>query len=211
MSVSRDQLKEALIKGKSKDLLGFLRDALKEGMDPVVIMNEVFIPAMIEVGDLFSSGKYFLPQMMIAARAMGDAMKELEPALSKTSYSKKAVAVIGTVQDDFHDIGKNIVRMILSGAGYEMIDLGIDVHSDKFIDAIKEHKPRFVLLSALITLTMQNMANIIKDIEKSGLRSGVIIGVGGAPVTTEFAKEIGADFYAEDAHEAVLKCDSYVS
>jgi 5-methyltetrahydrofolate--homocysteine methyltransferase len=210
MSVTREQLKEAIIKGRQKDLLNLLPAALQEGMDPVAIMNEIFIPGMIEVGDLFSSGKYFLPQMMIAARSMSEAMKILEPELTKTSYAKKAVAVIGTVQDDFHDIGKNIVRMILNGAGYEMVDLGVDVHADQFIAAIKEYKPKFILLSALITLTMDSMARIVAEIEKSGLRSQVVIGIGGAPITEAFAKEIGADFYAEDAHEAVMKCDSYM-
>lgn len=210
MNVIREQLKEALIKGKQKDLLNLLPDALAEGLDPVMIMNEIFIPGMIEVGDLFSSGKYFLPQMMIAARSMSEAMKILEPKLTGTSYTKKAVAVIGTVQDDFHDIGKNIVRMILSGAGFDMIDLGVDVSSEQFIQAIKENKPKFVLLSALITLTMDSMAKIVADITESGLRSQVVIGVGGAPITAAFAQEIGADFYAADAHEAVVKCDSYL-
>lgn len=210
MSVTADQLKEALVKGKEKDLLALIPTALQEGMDPLVIMNDIFIPGMIEVGDLFSSGKYFLPQMMIAARSMGKAMEILEPELVKTSYTKKAVAVIGTVQDDFHDIGKNIVRMILNGAGYDIIDLGVDVSGEQFISAIQEHKPKFVLMSALITLTMDSMAKVVKKIDQSGLRSEVIIGVGGAPITDAFAKEIGADFYAEDAHAAVMKCDSYL-
>jgi 5-methyltetrahydrofolate--homocysteine methyltransferase len=201
-----DQLKSlhgSVIEGKREAAVAGVTEALEQGLTAEVIMTEALIPAMEEVGEKYSSGEYFLPQMMIAARAMSEAVEALRPSLMQSKYERKGKAVIGTVAGDFHDIGKNIVRMMLDGGGYEVVDLGIDVSPDAFVQAISEESPRFVLMSTLITLTMENMRKTVDAIRAAGLRDRVVIGVGGAPVTQKFAQEIGADFYAEDAHGCV--------
>jgi 5-methyltetrahydrofolate--homocysteine methyltransferase len=138
---------------------------------------------------------------------MSEAVQHLRPHLAKSGYERKAKAVIGTVAGDFHDIGKNIVKMMLEGNGYEVVDLGVDVSPEAFAEAIRREEPRFVLMSALITLTMESMRRTVEVLENAGVRSSVLVGVGGAPVTQKFAEEIRADFYGEDAHECVEKCN----
>jgi 5-methyltetrahydrofolate--homocysteine methyltransferase len=165
---------------------------------------------MSVVGQRYSTGEFFLPQMMIAARAMTEVVPVLKPHLVGQAAESKGKAVIGTVQGDFHDIGKNIVRMMLEGAGYEVVDLGVDVSAEAFVGAVRTHAPQFVLMSALITLTMESMRRTIAALEASGLRGSVRVGVGGAPLTTKFAQEIGADFYSEDAYECVQACNKLV-
>ena len=165
------------------------------------------IPAMDAVGDQFAKGEIYLPEMMISARAMNTGLDLLRPMLLSAGAKSKGKAVIGTVKGDFHDVGKNIVSIILQGAGYEVFDLGIDVAPEKFTDAVVRHQPRFVLMSALLTLTMPMMEETIKALQKAGLREKVKVGVGGAPLTENFARRIGADFYGKDARVAVIKCN----
>jgi 5-methyltetrahydrofolate--homocysteine methyltransferase len=196
-----------VVGGRRAEVLQEVEAALAEGTDSMRIMTEALIPAMSIVGEKYSSGEFFLPQMMIAARAMSEAVQHLRPHLAKSGYEKKAKAVIGTVAGDFHDIGKNIVQMMLEGNGYEVVDLGVDVSPEAFVEAIRREQPRFVLLSALITLTMESMRRTVEALESAGVRSGVLVGVGGAPLTQKFAEEIRADFYCADAHGCVEKCN----
>ena len=183
------------------------RRALAAGVDPALIMKDGLIAAMSEVGRRYSSGEFFLPQMMIAARAMTEVVPVLKPHLVGEAAQKRGKAVIGTVAGDFHDIGKNIVKMMLEGAGYDVVDLGVDVGPDKFVEAVQKEAPSFVLMSALITLTMESMKRTMEALNAAGLRDRVRIGVGGAPLTQKFADEIGADFYGEDAYACVQTCN----
>jgi 5-methyltetrahydrofolate--homocysteine methyltransferase len=203
----KEELKEAIIKGKRDAVEPLIRKALSEGLGPEEIMDKMMIPAMDVVGDRFSRNEIFLPEMMIAARAMNTGLEILRPLLVAKGVSSKGKVVIGTVKGDIHDVGKNIVSMVLQGGGYEVIDLGIDVPPEKFIDAIKQHQCRFVLMSALLTLTMSMMEETIKALKQAGLREKIKVGVGGAPLTQSFADRIGADFYGKDARAAVLKCN----
>ena len=171
---------------------------LDNGHDPEPILKKALIPAMDEVGDLFQKGEYFLPEMLIAARAMKRGLAVLQPRLTATGVQPEGKVVVGTVKGDLHDIGKNLVAMALEGAGMEVIDLGIDVPADKFVESIREHEPMVIGISALLTTTMVAMGETLKAIEEAGERGKVKIMVGGAPVTQKFADEIGADFYGED-------------
>ena len=207
MSDRLKTIKEKCIKGKRVELLEEVKRALAEGVDAKAVMNEALIPAMSVVGERYSSGEFFLPQMMLGARAMGEALQFLKPYLAQGTYEKKGRAVVGTVQGDFHDIGKNIVKIMLEGGGYEVIDLGVDVSPEAFLGAVQKEAPRFVLLSALITLTMDSMRKTVQALEAAGVRGQVVVGIGGAPVTQKFADEIGADFYGSDAYGCVEKCN----
>ena len=205
-----EELKEAIIKGKRDAVEPLIRKALSEGLDLQEIMDKMMIPAMDVVGDRFSRNEIFLPEMMIAARAMNTGLDILRPMLVAKGVSSRGKVVVGSVKGDIHDVGKNIVSMVLQGAGYEVIDLGIDVPPEKFADAVRQHQPRFVLMSALLTLTMSMMEETIKTLKQAGLREKVKIGVGGAPLTQGFADRIGADFYGKDARAAVIKCNELI-
>ena len=211
MSDPVETIREWVIKGKKNEAVAATREALAAGTDPGAIMKDGLIAAMAVVGQKYSSGEFFLPQMMIAARAMTEVIPVLKPHLVGEAAESRGKAVIGTVQGDFHDIGKNIVRMMLEGAGYEVVDLGVDVPADKFVETVKREAPQFVLMSALITLTMESMRRTIAALDAAGLRSVVKIGVGGAPLTHKFAAEIGADFYSEDAYGCVQRCNDYIA
>jgi 5-methyltetrahydrofolate--homocysteine methyltransferase len=206
----RKELQEAVIKGRRDMVESSIRELLSEGTSPEEIMDRMMIPAMDIVGERFSRGDIFLPEMMIAARAMNTGLAILKPMLAAKGAPAKGKVVIGAVKGDIHDVGKNIVSMVLEGAGYEVIDLGIDVPPEKFIAAINEHRPGFVLMSALITLTMTAMEDSIKAFKAAGVRDKVKIGVGGAPLTQDFADRIGADFYGKDARAAVIKCNELI-
>lgn len=203
-------IRDFVISGKRKEAVEAAKGALAAGVDPGAIMKDGLIGAMSIVGQKFSSGEFFLPQMMIAARAMTEVLPVIKPHLVGEAAQKKGKAVIGTVAGDFHDIGKNIVKMMMEGAGYEMVDLGVDVGADKFVEAVRKEAPDFVLMSALITLTMESARRTIEALRAAGLRSGVKVGVGGAPLTQKFADEIGADFYGSDAYECVQACNRLV-
>ena len=202
-----ETIKLECVEGRRGELLRDVDRALADGVDAAEIMTRALIPAMSVVGEKYSGGEYFLPQMMLGARAMTEAMQLLEPHLAQGSYTKKAKAILGTVSGDVHDIGKNIVKVMLEGSGYHVVDLGIDVSAQGFVDAIRREAPRFVLLSALLTVTMVSMRETVQAIVGEGMRSNVVIGIGGAPVTQEFAAEIGADFYGSDAYQCAALCD----
>lgn len=193
-----DKLKTLVRTGDAPGTQKRVTELLEAGQEAEAILKEALIPAMDEVGDLFQKGEYFLPEMLIAARAMKQGLALLKPKLVAGGVEPVGKVVIGTVKGDLHDIGKNLVAMALEGAGFEVIDLGIDVPSDKFVAAIKEHEPVALGISALLTTTMVAMKDTIAAIEESGARDGVKIMIGGAPVTQAFADEIGADFYGGD-------------
>jgi 5-methyltetrahydrofolate--homocysteine methyltransferase len=192
-----------IIDGKLDLIEADVQDALDAGIAPEVILNESMVSAMDEVGALFEAGEYFVPEMLIAAHTMQTGLAILKPLLIEDGVEPSGSIVIGTVQGDLHDIGKNLVAMMLEGGGFEVFDLGTDVSPDAFLEAIREHSPNLVGLSALLTTTMQKMRETISVIEESGLRDQVKIIVGGAPVTEAFATEIGAEGYASDASKAV--------
>jgi len=201
-------IKDKCIRGKRVELAEAVKAALADGIDAKDIMVSGLIPAMAVVGEKYSSGEFFLPQMMIAARAMTEATEILKPYLLKSSFEKRGRVALGTVAGDFHDIGKNIVKIMLEGAGYEVIDLGVDTPIERFIEVVQKESVQAVLMSSLITLTMANMARTIRALEDAGVRKSVVVGVGGAPVTQKFADEIGADFYSPDAYGAVENCNA---
>jgi len=209
MASEIETIKELVIKGKRKEAVEEARKALAAGVEPGDIMQGL-IAAMSVVGQKFSSGEFFLPHMMIAARAMTEVVDVIKPLLVGEAAEKKGKAVLGTVGGDFHDIGKNIVKMMMEGAGYEVVDLGVDVSVEKFVEAVRAESPDFLLMSALITLTMESTRRTIEALKAAGLRAGVKIGVGGAPLTQKFADEIGADFYGADAYECVQACNRLV-
>ena len=211
MSEFIETIKDRVIRGKKAETVEEVKRALAAGVAPATILKGALIPAMSTVGQKYSSGEYFLPHMMIAARAMGEAVEILKPLLTGAAAEKKAKVVIGTVAGDFHDIGKNIVKMMLEGAGYEVIDLGVDAGPEAFVNAVRKEAPQFVLMSALITLTMESMRRTVAALQEAGVRDKVTIGVGGAPITRKFADEIGAEIYAPDAYECVEACNRAVA
>ncbi|MEK7764981.1 MAG: corrinoid protein [bacterium] len=196
-------LRTAILEGKRKDAEALTKAALDQGTDPGTIARDALIPAMQEVGDRFSRGEYFVPEMLIAAKAMKMAMEVLRPTLAKSGYTPAGRVIIGTVRGDLHDIGKNLVKMMLEGAGFEVVDLGVDVSPEKFVEGVKQHKPQLVAMSALLTTTMLSMPDTIKALSAAGLRGTVKVVIGGAATTEAFAKEIAADGYGSDAATAV--------
>ena len=186
-----------------------VRAALGVGTSAGDILQKGLIPAMGEVGRLFEEGEYFVPEMLIAARAMKSGLKIIKPLLVDSGIEPVGKVAIGTVKGDLHDIGKNLVAMMLEGAGFEIVDLGTDVTPEQFVEAVKDGVD-IIGLSALLTTTMPSMENTIKAIEAAGLRDRVKIIIGGAPVTTEYAEKIGADGYAPDASQAASLAKSLV-
>lgn len=195
----------AVIDGNATKVVENINQALKEKVSAEIILNEGLISAMKEVGRLFEEGEYFVPEMLISARAMQAGMNLLRPILVEQDIKPIGKVVIGTVKGDLHDIGKNLVSMMLEGSGFQVIDLGIDVTPEKFVAAIQEHHPNIVGMSALLTTTMANMKATIEAITQAGLRNTIKIMVGGAPVTETFARQNGADGYAPDASRAVIE------
>ena len=196
---------DGVINGEQKTVTGGVQAALDAKVDPSIILNQGMIAAMSEVGRLFEAGEYYVPEMLIAARAMKSGLELLRPALTAANVQAVGKIVVGTVQGDLHDIGKNLVAMMLEGAGFEVIDLGIDVTPRKFVEAVKEHKPQFVGLSALLTTTMPNMKTTVDALNEAGIRTSVKVMIGGAPVTERYAREIGADIYSPDASSAARR------
>jgi len=180
-----------------------VQKAVERGEKPEAILQEGLIAGMDRVGRDFKDGILFVPEVLIAARAMHGGMDILRPLLAKSGVKSAGKCVIGSVQGDLHDIGKNLVKMMLEGAGYEMIDLGTDVKPEAFVAAVREHKPNLVGMSALLTTTMVNMTTIIEATQAAGLRDSIKIIIGGAPVTEEFAEQSKADGYASNAASAV--------
>jgi len=201
--VDMQEVASAVIAGNRKKVQELVEDALKEGVPPEKIINEGLLAGMSVIGERFKKNEIFVPEVLVSARAMQVGMDILKPLLTRSSGVIKGKVVIGTVEGDLHDIGKNLVAIMFEGAGYQVIDLGIDVPPDKFVEAIREHNPDIVGMSALLTVTMPQMKVTLDVMEKEGVREKVKVIVGGAPVTEEFAKEIGADGYAPDATSAV--------
>jgi 5-methyltetrahydrofolate--homocysteine methyltransferase len=193
-----EQLREYILKGKAKETADQVKKLLDKGADPEKLLKETMIPAMDEVGDLFQKGEYFVPEMLVAARAMNFGLEVLKPRLIQSGVKPIGKVLIGTVKGDLHDIGKNLVIMSLQGAGFEVVDLGTDVPPNKFVDAIKQHQPQLIGMSALLTTTMLAMKDTIAAIVAAGLRDKIKIMIGGAPIRQEFCDEIGADFYGPD-------------
>ena len=200
-----DALRDAVIAGDVKGCTLLTDVALQAGHPPQKILTEALIPAMQEVGDKFRCNEVYVPEVLVAARAMKKSLALLKPLLTQTGAKPVGTAVIGTVKGDLHDIGKNLVGMMLEGAGFEVIDLGADVAPDKFVQAAKDSGAQLVGISTLLTTTMLGMRDVLSALERADLRSKVKVMVGGAPVTQGFAAEIGADGYGESAVEAVDK------
>lgn len=204
------KLYEAILNGQQKQAIAGVQAALDAGVDPIVILNEGMIAAMKQVGKLFEDGEYFVPEMLIAARAMQSGLALLKPRLVQSDYKPVGKIVMGTVKGDLHDIGKNLVAMMLEGAAFEIVDLGADVSPEKFVDAVKTHQPNLVGMSALLTTTMPSMKTTIDALTAAGMRDRVKVIIGGAPVTEAYAKQIGADGFAPDASRAASVAKSLV-
>ncbi|MGB7818054.1 MAG: corrinoid protein [Ornithinibacter sp.] len=191
--------------GNAPAVLDLTHQALTSGMSPGSMLFDALIPALEEVGARFERGDFFVPEMLIAGRAMAGSMEVLRPLLAETGVQTIGRFLMGTVKGDVHDIGKNLVNIMLEGAGFEVIDLGVQVAPEKFVAAIEEHRPDIVGFSAFLTTTMPMFKANINALQKAGLRDSVIVMVGGAPVTQEYADAVGADGYASDASATVKR------
>ena len=198
-----EQFLQAFMKGRLEEVRTMVQGALDGGEKADTLLNEGLIKAMDQIGHKFSAGEIYLPEMLVAARCMHAALAILKPILSKSAASAGAKVIIGTVKGDLHDIGKNLVGMMLEGGGFEIVDIGVDAPPEKFVQAAKEHKAKIVAMSALLTTTMNQMKLVIDVLKEAGLGAHTKTIVGGAPLTAEFAKKIGADGFAPDAAAAV--------
>ncbi|MFH1928316.1 MAG: corrinoid protein [Chloroflexota bacterium] len=197
------EIYESTIAGNAPKVKELVEQALAEGIEPGSIISNQLIPAMAEVGDRFARNEFYVPEMLIAARAMQGGLSILKPLLAEGDVASAGRVVIGTVKGDLHDIGKNLVAMMLEGAGFEITDLGADLSSEEFVKAIKETQAQIVGFSALLTTTMTMMKDTIEALKAAGVRDQVKVIIGGAPVTQSYADEVGADGYADDAGGAV--------
>jgi methylmalonyl-CoA mutase cobalamin-binding domain/chain len=196
--------------GNAPAVLDLTNQALTMGMEPQTLLFDALIPSLEEVGARFERGDFFVPEMLIAGRAMAGAMEVLRPLLADTGVETIGKFVMGTVKGDVHDIGKNLVNIMLEGAGFEVIDLGVQVAPEKFVEAVETHKPDIVGFSAFLTTTMPMFKANINALQKAGLRDSVVVMVGGAPVTQEYADAVGADGYAADASATVKKAKELI-
>jgi 5-methyltetrahydrofolate--homocysteine methyltransferase len=199
-----------ILEGQQKAVVEGVQAGLEAGLAPAAILNQGMIAAMAEVGRLFEIGEFFVPEMLIAARAMQGGLAILKPYLAQTDVKPAGKVAIGTVKGDLHDIGKNLVMIMLEGSGFEIVDLGVDVTPEKFVEAVKGDGVQIIALSALLTTTMPNMKGTIEALKTAGLRDKVKVIVGGAPVTQDYSSQIGADGYAPDASRAVALAKSLV-
>lgn len=202
MNPKLEPVYKAILSGAKEEAVAAAKTAVDQGVDVSVILNEGLIAAMREVGRLFEKNQYFVPEMLISARAMQSALAVLRPYLVDADVQPVGKLVVGTVQGDLHDIGKNLVAMMVEGAGFEIIDLGTDVEPDQFVKAVRDHQADLVGLSALLTTTLPMMEKTIQALEEAGLRERVKVMIGGAPATPDLAEKIGADAYAPDASQA---------
>ncbi len=198
----------AVLDGDARGARAAVEEALNAGADPQDLLSSYMIPAMDEVGKRFDDGEYFVPELLIAARAMKSGLELLRPLLAETGAKPVGTVIVGTVRGDLHDIGKNLVASMLEGGGFKVIDLGVDVAPEKFTAAINEHHPDILAMSALLTTTMPGMKTTIDVLKQDGLRDSVKIMIGGAPVTRRYATEIGADAFSESASGAVREAKS---
>ena len=194
--VHAEEFYKAISEGKMEDVKKLTQAALDAGEKAESVLKDGLLPAMEQIGIKFKNNEIYIPEVLIAARAMHAGMAILKPILSKSAATRSVKVIVGTVKGDLHDIGKNLVVMMLEGGGFDVVDLGIDVSPDKFVEAIKKHQPQVVGMSALLTTTMREMKGTIEAIQEAGLRKQVKAIIGGAPVTERYAKEIGADGYA---------------
>jgi len=196
-------LAEAVINGDRDEVARLAQEAVDEGVGPGSIVNEGLIVGMDEVGRRFKANEFYVPEVLIAARAMHAGMDIVNPLLAESGIEPRGRVLIGTVQGDLHDIGKNLVAMMLEGGGYEVIDMEVDIPADQFVAAVNEHSPNVLAMSALLTTTMPAMKDTIDALDAAGVRDQIKVMIGGAPVTQDYADEIGADGYAPDAASAV--------
>ena len=206
-----ESLYEAILKGKLDVAKAVTTEAIAENVDPQEIINGYMSRAMEDIGKRFEEGKAFVPELLMAARAMKGALDLLKPLMKGAASRRLGEVVIGTVKGDLHDIGKNLVASMLEGCGFEVINLGTDISSEKFITAIKENQAQILCLSALLTTTMNYMQEVIDALEKTGIRQEVKVMIGGAPVSESFARQIGADGYSDNANAAVTLAKSLLS
>ena len=206
-----ESLYEAILKGKLDVAKAVTTEAIAENVDSQLIINEYMSRAMEDIGKRFEEGKAFVPELLMAARAMKGALDLLKPLMKGAASHRLGKVVIGTVKGDLHDIGKNLVASMLEGCGFEVINLGTDISSEKFITAIKENQAQILCLSALLTTTMNYMQEVIDALEKTGIRQEVKVMIGGAPVSESFARQIGADGYSDNANAAVTLAKSLLS
>jgi 5-methyltetrahydrofolate--homocysteine methyltransferase len=209
MSTVLQSLHDATVEGNAKRVKQFVQEALGAGEDAKKLLTDVMIPAMTEVGKRYEAGEYFVPELLLAGRAMKEGLAILKPHLVDASVKPAGRVAIGTVEGDLHDIGKNLVGMMLEGAGFEVVDLGLDVRPEKYVQAVRDGA-KVIALSSLLTTTMPNMKRTIQALDEAGLRRQAAVIVGGAPVTQSYADEIGADGYAPDAYQAVGKVKALV-
>ncbi len=200
--MQNQEIRDAILRGDAATVAQGVKENLEAGQAPGTILNEALVPPMVEVGDLYEKGEVYVPEMLVAAHAMKAGMEILRPELVKAGVEPLGRVVLGTVQGDIHDIGKNLVGMMLEGAGFEVIDLGIDIPADSFVAAVQDGVD-ILGMSGLLTTTIPAMPVVIKALEEAGVRDKVKVMVGGAPVTEAFKQEIGADGYAPDAASAV--------
>ncbi len=201
-----EDIYSAVLRGKRKEVAPLVQQALDEGLGAEEVLNEALVAAMSEIGERFSRNEAFVPEMLVAARAMSAGTEVLKPHLAEEGAEPVGKAVIGTVKGDMHDIGKNLVRMMIEGKGFEVTDLGVDVAPEQFVTFLQEHDDvDVVCCSALLTTTMPEIGATIRAIEEAGLRDKVKVMVGGAPVTQAFADEVGADAYTPDAGAAAVR------
>jgi len=204
-------LYDAVLNGNAPTAKAITEEAIREGVDPQKLLDDYMIPAMDEVGRLFEANEYFVPELLIAARAMKGALEIVRPLLAKSGSKPIATVAIGTVRGDLHDIGKNLVAAMLEGGGFQVIDLGVDVTPEKFIACINESGAQIVAMSALLTTTMPGMKTTIEAFKDAGIRDKVSIMIGGAPITKRYADEIGADAFSDNASSAVRVARELVS
>jgi corrinoid protein of di/trimethylamine methyltransferase len=197
------ELYDSVLGGNARKAHDATQAAIESGIAPMTLITESMVPAMDEVGRLFEAEEYFVPELLLAGRAMKSAMELLRPLLASTGEKMSTRVIIGTVKGDLHDIGKNIVASMLEGSGFDVVDLGSDVAPERFVTAVEEYEPQFVCMSALLTVTIPAMKTTIDALNAAGLRTRVKVLVGGAPVTSRYANEIGADGYSESASGAV--------
>ncbi len=210
MSEHVNAVREAVIAGNAPETEAAVQAGLAAGLSAKSLLDDGLVEAMREVGALFEEGEYFVPELLVSARAMKAGLALLRPHLAEAAVEPKGKVVIGTVRGDMHDIGKNLVGMMLEGAGFEIIDLGVNVAPERFVETVQSEQPDIVALSALLTTTMPNMGVVIDQLKAAGLRDRVKVLVGGAPVTETFAQRIGADGFAPDASQCATLANGIV-
>jgi 5-methyltetrahydrofolate--homocysteine methyltransferase len=205
--VNFTDLSQAVISGNEAGVKDLTKSLIDAGEKPIDIINQGLIGGMNVVGVRFKAGDMFVPEVLMAARSMAAGVELVKPLIAEKDMPSKGTVVLGTVKGDLHDIGKNLVAMLMESAGYKVINMGTDVESEKFVEAVKEQKPDVVALSALLTTTMLKMKEVVDLLQEAGLRGNVKVIIGGAPISQEYADEIGADGYASDAASATELCD----